>query len=131
LDHQSFLPESWCEDSAAGQERRAEAHIPKPSVSRPSPRIAQRLVRRTVVSDVVKLDWITADEEYGRSGDFLDELEKRFHTFAGTPYVVQQPGIHLPVLADRIRGLPRLSKQKLQIFMHDRIRIYILFILEL
>src|SRR5262249_46085396 len=33
------------------------------------------MVRRTEVVDQVHLDWITADETYGRNGDFLDELE--------------------------------------------------------
>ena len=35
---------------------------------------------------VVALDWITADEEYGRNGDFLDELETLEHR-----YVVEVP----------------------------------------
>ena len=30
----------------------------------------------TVALDLVTLDWITADEEYGRNGEFLDELER-------------------------------------------------------
>jgi hypothetical protein len=35
---------------------------------------------------VVALDWITADEEYGRNGEFLDELETLDHR-----YVVEVP----------------------------------------
>ena len=35
---------------------------------------------------VVALDWITADEEYGRNGEFLDELETLGHR-----YVVEVP----------------------------------------
>ena len=81
LDHQLFLPESWCEDSAAGRRRRAQAHIPETIGFQTKPEIAVGLVRRTAASDVVPLDWITADELYGRSGEFLDameELEQRY-----------------------------------------------------
>src|SRR6202011_4150902 len=34
------------------------------------------LIRQTVALDVVGLDWITADEEYGRNGAFRDEFER-------------------------------------------------------
>jgi SRSO17 transposase len=74
-DHQLFLPESWCEDTEAGQERRAKAHIPETITFQTKPEIASGLIRRTVALDTVPVDWITADEEYGRSGSFLDELE--------------------------------------------------------
>ena len=33
------------------------------------------LIRLTVALGVVTLDWITADEEYGRNGESLDALE--------------------------------------------------------
>ena len=44
------------------------------------------MVRRTEIAGLVALDWITADEEYGRNGDFLDELET-----LGKRYVVEVP----------------------------------------
>jgi SRSO17 transposase len=75
LDHQLYLPESWCEETDVGQRRRAKAHIPEAIGFQTKPEIAMGLVRRTVVLGAVDLDWITADEEYGRNGDFLDELE--------------------------------------------------------
>ena len=34
------------------------------------------LIRQAVALDLVHLDWITADEEYGRNGEFLDEVER-------------------------------------------------------
>ena len=40
------------------------------------PQIAAGLIRETVVLGIVTLDWITADEEYGRNGEFLDEMEQ-------------------------------------------------------
>jgi SRSO17 transposase len=75
LDHQLYLPESWCEDTPSGQERRDKVHIPETVSFQTKPAIAAGLIRMTVVLDIVCLDWITADEEYGRNGDFLDELE--------------------------------------------------------
>ncbi len=75
LDHRLYLPESWCEDNEAGRDRRAKAHIPEAVAFQTKPQIAADLVRRTVATDSVRLDWITADELYGRNGEFLDELE--------------------------------------------------------
>jgi SRSO17 transposase len=75
LDHQLYLPESWCEDNEAGRERRAKAHVPDTVSFQTKPQIAAGLVRHTVALDLVQLDWITADEVYGRNGEFLDELE--------------------------------------------------------
>ena len=74
LDHQLYLPESWCQDDEAGRDRRAKAHIPETITFQTKPEIAGAMVRRTAVVDQVPLDWITADETYGRNGDFLDEL---------------------------------------------------------
>ena len=53
---------------------------------RTKPQIAAELIRLTVALGVVALDWVTADEEYGRNGDFLDELET-----LGQRYVVEVP----------------------------------------
>src|SRR4051812_14693871 len=76
LDHQLYLPEGWCEDSRAGAERRAKAHIPEAIAFATKPEIAAGLIRQVAALGVVTLDWITADEEYGKSGGFLDEVER-------------------------------------------------------
>jgi SRSO17 transposase len=76
LDHQLYLPEDWCEETPAGRSRRAKVHIPESIGFATKPQIAVRLIRRTVVLEQVNLDWITADEDYGKSGEFLDELEE-------------------------------------------------------
>src|SRR5205823_5743769 len=75
LDHQLYLPESWCEDDRAGAARRQKVHIPEPVGFQTKPAIAAGLIRHTAVLDIVALDRITADAEYGRNGGFLDELE--------------------------------------------------------
>ena len=49
---------------------------PSRSPSGPSPQIAAGLIRQTVALGIVALDWITADEEYGKNGGFLDEVER-------------------------------------------------------
>ena len=55
---------------------RRRSTSPRRSPSRPSPQIAAGLIRQTAALGVVALDWITADEEYGRNGEFLDEVER-------------------------------------------------------
>ncbi len=48
------------------------------------PQIAAEMIRRTLAAGKVRFDWITADELYGSSGDFLDALEAM-----GQRYVVE------------------------------------------
>jgi SRSO17 transposase len=67
LDHQLYLPESW----AADAERRKKTRVPPEIKFQTKPQIAAALVARSSV----RFDWITADEEFGRDGDFLDALE--------------------------------------------------------
>lgn len=86
LDHGLYLPETWCEDTQACRDLRDKVHIPETVAFETKPQIAARLIRQTAVSGVVALDWITADEEYGRNGEFLDELEELEHR-----YVVEVP----------------------------------------
>jgi SRSO17 transposase len=86
LDHGLYLPETWCEDTKACRDRRDKVHIPEAVPFETKPQIAARLIRQTAALGVVDLDWITADEEYGRNGEFLDELETLGHR-----YVVEVP----------------------------------------
>src|SRR4051794_3431975 len=86
LDHGLYLPETWCEDTKACRARRDKVHIPEAVPFETKPQIAARLIRQTAALDMVDLDWITADEEYGRNGEFLDELETLGHR-----YVVEVP----------------------------------------
>jgi SRSO17 transposase len=91
LDHQLYLPESWCEATQACRDRRGKVHIPKTVAFETKPQIAAGLIRQTMALDVVPLDWIAADEEYGRNGEFLDEVEQ-----LGLRYVVEVP-VHTTV----------------------------------
>jgi len=85
LSHQLYLPGSWYEGDEAARQR-AEAHIPEDLPFRTKPQIAAALVRDVTVTGIVGLDWVTADEEYGRDGELLDELEQ-----LGQPYVLEVP----------------------------------------
>jgi SRSO17 transposase len=74
LDHQLYLHQSWYEGEAAA-ERRSKAHIPEGLAFRTKPEIAAALIRNVAVLGVVTLDWVVADEGYGRDGAFLDEMD--------------------------------------------------------
>jgi SRSO17 transposase len=76
LDHQLYLPEGWCEEAEACRDRRERVHIPEAVAFQTKPQIAAGLIRQTVALDVVRMDWVTADEEYGKNGGFLDEVER-------------------------------------------------------
>jgi SRSO17 transposase len=76
LAHQLYLPKSWCEQTDEGKERRDAAHVPSEIAFRTKPEIGADLVRTVAVLDMVRLDWVVADELYGRNGQFLDEIEE-------------------------------------------------------
>ncbi len=85
VDHQFYLPESWCEDNEhAGNA--GPSHIPETIAFQTKPEIAGAMILHMEIAGLVALDLITADEEYGRNGDFLDELET-----LGKRYVVEVP----------------------------------------
>lgn len=81
LDHRLYLPKAWCEDTPEAHQRRDKAHIPEDTIFQPKARIAAELVRGVAVLGQTRLDWIAADEEYGKAGHFhdaMDELEQRY-----------------------------------------------------
>src|SRR5512135_2525081 len=104
LDHQLFLPASWCEPTREARGRRAEAHIPEDLPFRTKPRIAAELIRHVAVRGTVKLDLVVADAEYGRAGHFLDELEGLEQR-----YVVEVPVTTAVGTADPARCIPASS----------------------
>src|SRR5512135_604692 len=104
LDHRLFLPESWCEATREAGDRRDKAHIPEDVTFRTKPRIAAELVRNVAVLGQVELDWVVADEEYGRAGHFLDELERLEQR-----YVVEVPVTTAVWTADPAACVPEYS----------------------
>jgi SRSO17 transposase len=103
LDHRLYLHGSWYEGEAAAR-RRAEAHIPEDLPFRTKPQIAAALVRDVTVTGIVGLDWVTADEAYGKDGDLLDELEE-----LGQRYVMEVPTTTTVWTADPASCVPPYS----------------------
>ena len=79
-------------------------HIPEGLPFRTKPRIAAELVRDVAVLGQVELDWVVADEEYGRAGHFLDELETLEQR-----YVVEVPVTTAVWTADPASCVPAYS----------------------
>src|SRR3954447_1968832 len=104
LDHQLFLPEPWFEPTPEAKDRWDKAHIPEDLPFRTKPRIAAELVRAVAVLGTVVLDWVVADEEYGRAGHFLDELEALEQR-----YVVEVPVTTTVWTADPATCVPAYS----------------------
>jgi SRSO17 transposase len=82
LDHGLYLPKTWAGD----RERRRKTRVPEEVKFQTKPEIATEQIRRTRAAGHVAFDWITADELYGRDGNFLDALEED-----GQRYVVEVP----------------------------------------
>ena len=94
LDQQLFLPQhGWADDPV----RRKKTRVPKEIRFQTKPQIATALWKRSTVH----FDWITADEEYGRNGDFLDALEADHQRYlvevpADTTVWVEEPTRQTP-----------------------------------
>ncbi|MBV8610165.1 MAG: IS701 family transposase [Singulisphaera sp.] len=119
LDHALYLPETWCEDTPACRDRRDKVHIPEAVAFETKPQIAARLVRQTAALGVVALDWITADEAYGRNGEFLDELEALEHHYVvevplNTTVWTEDPAACVPPYGGRGRMPTRPSRASVQ-----------------
>src|SRR5208283_2080280 len=71
LDAQLFLTE----ERAADKQHRHKTRVPQKVKFQTKPEMAAEMIRRTLAAGKVHFDWITADELYGSSGDFLDALE--------------------------------------------------------
>jgi len=72
LDAQLFLTKERADDEA----HRTKTRVPKEVTFQTKPQIAAEMIRRTLAAGKVRFDWITADELYGSTGDFLDALEE-------------------------------------------------------
>ena len=86
LDHRLYLPKPWCEPTPGARGRREKAHIPEGVAFQPKARIAADLVRDVAVLGQTALDWVVADEEYGKAGHFHDAMDG-----LGQRYVVEVP----------------------------------------
>ena len=69
IDGDLYLPEDWAHDEV----RRAEAGIPPEVEYRPKWQIALNLIERDL-NEGISLEWITADELYGRTGEFRKQI---------------------------------------------------------
>src|SRR4051794_32099785 len=78
LDFDVFLPEEW----SANRQRCRDAGIPDDVVYRPKGMIALAQLDRAKAQSVVP-DWVTFDEEYGKSPGFIAGLNERHLRFVG------------------------------------------------
>jgi SRSO17 transposase len=111
-----YLPRSWLEDPEASR----EAGVPEGLVFREKWRIALDLLRETLASGV-RFGWLTFDEFYGASREFLREVQG-----LGQRYVAEVPKstmgwLRAPTVLQRgayqgrgrKRRFPRLSRKSL------------------
>jgi len=81
LDSELFIPEEWAKDA----ERCSEAGLPEAVEHRTKTKIAIDLLRRAV-EEGLELRWLTADELYGRSTEFRENVVS-----LGLHYAVEIP----------------------------------------
>lgn len=98
LDSELFLPESWSND----RRRCRAADIPDEMVHRPKTAIALELYDRAR-SHGVHFEWLTFDEEYGKSVGFLTALRGRGQKFVAEVPVIFRGWIRPPRVTHRRR----------------------------
>jgi SRSO17 transposase len=106
LDHRLYLPKPWCEDTPEAGQRREKAHIPEGVTFQAKARIAADLVRGVAVLGQTELDWVVADEEYGKAGHFhdaMDGLDQRYvvEVPVTTTVWTEDPACSVPEYAGR------------------------------
>ena len=70
VDCRLFLLEEWFDDDH--QERRKKCGIPKKTTFKTKPELALEMLQAVVEEGYLRFPWVTCDELYGRSPDFLD-----------------------------------------------------------
>lgn len=78
IDAELFLPEEWAND----RDRCKEAGIPDDMLYRPKTTIALKELDRAKANKL-QLDWLTFDEGYGKSPEFVCGLDERNQRFVG------------------------------------------------
>ena len=78
IDAELFLPQEWAND----RERCQEAGIPDDMAYRPKTTIALEELDRAKANKL-QLDWLTFDEGYGKSPEFVCGLDERKQRFVG------------------------------------------------
>ena len=78
IDAELFLPEDWAKD----RDRCKAAGIPEDMVYRPKTTIALEELARAQANQI-PLDWLTFDEGYGKSPEFICGLDDRNQRFVG------------------------------------------------
>lgn len=76
MDKRLFLPEKWIND----EERRIEAGIPEDIEFKTKPELALDMISHAEKNNV-PFGWINADDLYGRSIEFRQELNDNEHTY--------------------------------------------------
>jgi SRSO17 transposase len=70
VDRRLFLPEEWFDDDH--RERWEKCGIPDETTFQTKPEIALQMLQAVVTQGDLRFQWVTCDELYGRSPEFLD-----------------------------------------------------------
>jgi SRSO17 transposase len=83
LDRRLFLPQHWF--SKEQRARRKKCRIPEDVRFRTKPQLALEMVREIVASGLFRGRWVTCDDAFGNSPDFVDHLPAGLFALADVP----------------------------------------------
>lgn len=103
LDRRLFLPESWF--SKEQKERRENCRIPDGTTFKTKTQLALEMIQQLHASALFPARWMTGDDSFGRSEDFLDQLPPGLlylaHVPSDTRVWVKRPETVIPPYSGR------------------------------
>ena len=114
LDRRFFLPESWL--SKEQQDRRKKCRVPEQTTFKTKPQLALEMVQNIRASNLFHGRWITCDDFFGNSPEFIDHLPDDLYYLADVPSTTRlwrtRPKIHTPPYSGSGRPFSKAQLKK-------------------
>jgi SRSO17 transposase len=114
LDRRLFLPQSWL--SKKQKARRKKCRVPENITFKTKPQLALEMVQNVRASNLFRGHWVTCDDAFGNSPDFVDHLPTDLLYLADVPCTtrvwLKRPHVVTPAYSGfgRPHAKPRLKK---------------------
>jgi len=114
LDRRLYVPQEWFEPGS--QDRRERCGIPEGTAFRTKPELAREMIEALHATGCLPFGWVTCDEVFGDSHEFLEGLEEGKLRYLADVSVttrvwLERPGTWVPPA--RARG-PRPSRERVR-----------------
>ena len=114
LDRRLFLPQSWL--SKEQKERRQKCRVPDGTTFKTKPQLALEMVQNIRALNLFHGQWVTCDDFFGNSPNFIDHLPPDLLYLADVPSTTPlwrtRPKLHIPAYSGSGRPPSKLKLKK-------------------